>query len=527
MRIESFFSKFEGESLTYSDLILFPDYVDFAMESIDLSTKLTRDVRLAIPLISSPMDTVTEAPLAIALALQGGIGFIHYNMPPEQQLEQVQKVKLFKNGFVTHPITLPPIATLRDVERIRYELGYSTIPITDDGSSHGVLLGMISKYDYSTFYPEALAKNVTERMVPREQLIVGCYEELTIDGGFDLKLANERLLDSHCGAMPIVDNGGRLRYLLTRSDLEKHCNFPSASVDEQKCLLVGAAIETWPAKAHERIEVLEGAVDVLVFDTSQGFTQYEIDLIQWTKKRYPHLQVIGGNVVTPKGCKALIEAGADAIRVGMGCGSICTTQSIAGVGRGQASAVYECAKMCREMGVPLIADGGVTGSSEITKALTLGASTVMLGSLLAGTKESPGKVHMRDGMMLKDYRGMGSLEAMERGSSYRYGTQSIALRVAEGVSGLVPSRGSIHEWIPVLLQGVRQGFHKLGHASIIQLHEKLIQNEIELERRSEGSKREGDVHNIFQLPQTSETHRPAAYQMEQRTKQFSCQEALV
>ncbi len=494
MKIEPFFQLFAGTSLTYDDLILLPQYVDFSIEEVDLSTLLTREITLNSPIVSSPMDTVTESDLAIAVALQGGIGLIHYNMPAEKQRQEALKVKRFKNGFVSEPITLPPTASIKEVMRIRRELGYSTIPITEDGTPRGRLLGMISKYDYSSLTPDYQENLVKERMVPVHHLPCATFDDLCDENGhFDLGHANEKLLEAHSAALPIVDEEGHLLYLITRSDVDKHQNFPKAALDRNNSLLVGAAVETWQAKAESRIELLSNVVDVIVFDTSQGYTQYEIDLIKWTKAKHPHLQVIGGNVVTEDACEALIKAGADAIRVGMGSGSICTTQEVGGIGRGQASAVYNCAKMCKKSNIPVIADGGISKSSDIVKALALGASTVMLGSLLASTDEAPGRSQIKDGIRLKEYRGMGSSQAMEQGSSVRYGTQNSKIRVPEGVAGMVPSRGSIAQWVPCLLQGVKQGFHKLGFSNL-----SALADQIELEKRSEEAKREGQIHNLYE-----------------------------
>lgn len=499
MKIDDFFQAQQGQSLTYTDLILLPQYVDFPFDHVSLKTKLTESIHLSTPVISSPMDTVTEAELAIAIALQGGLGMIHYNMPPEQQLEQIQKVKRFQNCFVSNPMTLPPSAKISDVVQIRREHGYTIIPITSDGTPRGKLLGMITKYDYSTFSDEDLNKTVLERMVSVEKLRLATYEELRKNGTFDLTRANQLLLESHSAALPIVDRDGNMRYLITRSDLDKHQNYPNASLDSSGRLLVGAAVETWAEKAQRRIEMIQEFVDIIVFDTSQGHTKYEIDLIRWTKKHYPNLQVIGGNVVTGEGCKALIEAGADAIRIGMGSGSICTTQEVGGIGRGQASAVYECAKTCRKYGKSCISDGGIKGSSDIVKAICLGANAVMLGSLLACTSEAPGQTHVKNGIQLKEYRGMGSSQAMEKGSSVRYGIQTSNIRIPEGVAGMVPSRGPISEWIPCLMQGVKQGLHKLGYPTFDIIHSKLATNELYLEKRSEEAKREGNVHSLYEF----------------------------
>lgn len=499
MQIHDFFNTFKGQSLTYDDLIFLPQYVDFGVGDVSLGTQLSRNIRLNIPVVSSPMDTVTEADLAIAVALQGGIGIIHYNMSPQEQLVQLQKVKRFKNGFVSDPITLGPDATIRDVVDIRMNRGYSTIPITENGSRHGKLLGLITKFDYSKFLENYLGMSVKDRMVPVERLAVGKFEELSEGGVFNLNRANQLLLDSHGPALPVVDQKGCLRALITRSDLEKHQNYPKAALDRNQGLLTGAAVETWKEKAEERVAVIADYADVIVFDTSQGYTQYEIELIQWVKNEYPDVDVIGGNVVTADACEALIRAGADGIRIGMGSGSICTTQEVGGIGRGQATAVYECANVCREAGVPIIADGGITKSSDIVKALALGANSVMLGSLLACTWEAPGENQIVDGIRLKEYRGMGSSKSMEKGSSVRYGTQQSAIRVPEGVSGMVPSRGSVAEWLPCLLQGVKQGFHKLGFASIDGLQKRINENGVLVEKRSEGAKREGHVHSLYEV----------------------------
>lgn len=499
MEIESFFNAFNGQSLTYDDLIFLPSYVDFGLESITLKTKLTREIELNVPICSSPMDTVTEDALAIGVALQGGIGFVHYNMDPWQQKKVIEKIKCFKSGLVPDPLTISPGAKIRDVVAVQNEYGFTSIPVTENGKSHGKLVGMITKYDYSTLTDEDLEKTVKERMTPAERLSLATFDEISTNGTLDIKQANARLVDSHSTALPITDRNGCLLYFLTRSDLEKHMSCPHAASDRSKRLLAGAAVETWFEKAEERLAAIHRDVDVIVFDTSQGFTSYEIDLIRWTKKHYPDLQVIGGNVVTAEACEALIQAGVDGIRVGMGSGSICTTQEVGGVGRGQATAVYQCAKACLPYGVPIIADGGVRKSADIIKALCLGASAVMLGSLLASTDEAPGKTHIRDGVRVKEYRGMGSIQAMARGSSVRYGVQNLARRVPEGVMGMVPSRGSVSDWIPFLMQGVKQGLYKLGHKSVDDIQDKLTKNDIHLEKRSEEAKREGDIHGLYEV----------------------------
>lgn len=498
MKIRNFFDKFDGESLSYDDLIFLPGFVDFALEDVDLSSRLTRDIRINNPVLSSPMDTVTQAPMAIALALQGGIGMIHYNQDIEQQREQARHVKRYQNGLVTEPVVVAPTASIAEVLEIRHRLGYSIIPVTENGDPHGRLEGLITRYSYSACRPEHLRMRVAERMVPKERLVTVTCDEITEGGVTSLEKANHSLLSSHLPALPIVDTQGCLKYLVTRSDLDKHANFPLASVDpSNKTLLVGAAVETWPQKALARLEALEEVVDVVVFDTSQGYTSYEVQLIKETKAKYPHLQLIGGNVVTEEACEALITAGVDAIRIGMGCGSICTTQEVGGIGRGQATAIYRCAELARRHGVPIIADGGIAKSSDIVKALMLGADTVMLGSLLACTEEAPGQCVIEDGIKLKTYEGMGSLAAMQRGSAVRYGTQQSQVKIPEGVTGKVSLKGNVREWIPMLMQGVKQGMHKMGVRSLSQGHALIDSNVLQVERRSEGAKREGFIHSLF------------------------------
>ena len=500
MKIHDFFAHFQGQSLTFDDLIFHPNYFDFPLEEVDTTTQLTKSISLKTPIISSPMDTVSEANLLIALALQGGMGIIHYNMSAEKQKKELEKVKRYKNGLISDPITLPPSAIIQDVIEIRRTYGYSIVPITDDGTPHGELLGMITKYDYSALDEMGLSEQVKQRMIPVEHLSTATYEELCQNGHFDLSTANQQLLDSHSIALPVVDKKGRLLSLITRSDMEKHRNYPHASLDASQSLLVGAAVETWSETAYERIECIEPLTDVIVFDTAQGFSSYLIELIRWTKEHYPNLQVIGGNVVTKEGCKALIEAGVDGIRIGMGSGSICTTRNVVGVGRAQAVAVYECAKFCKKHQIPTISDGGIRSSADIVKALVLGANTVMLGSLLAGSSEAPpGTTQVRDGIRLKEYRGMGSLEAMEMGSAARYSMQKTRTRVPEGVVGFVPFAGSVAEITQELMQGVKQGFHKLGLRNFNEISKRHQENGIELEKQTEQSQREGNVHSLFRI----------------------------
>ncbi len=491
-----FFSLFNGYSLAYDDIIFLPNYVDFGVADVSLVTKVTTSLSLSLPFISSPMDTVTESGLAIALALEGGLGIIHYNMSPERQAEEIAKVKRYKNGFIAEPYTLSPHHTIEDAVELNRKYGYTTIPITEDGSPHGLLISLLTKFDYSLQYGLHKGKKVQERMRPIEDIPVARHGDITENGELLLQKANLILLDKRGIALPVVDDKGCLEYLVTRTDVEKSEAYPCASLDAKRQLLVGAAVETQPS-AYDRIAKLVAAgVDVIIFDTSQGYSSYEVQLIKDMKQNHPDIQVIAGNVVTGEATRALITAGADAIRIGMGIGSICTTQEVCGAGRGQASAVYECAAVAKKYGVPVIADGGISQISHITKALGLGASCVMMGSLFACTDEAPGEVMYEGGVKFKKYRGMASPEALALGGSKRYSIEKERFRVPEGVPGKVVSRGSIHSWVPILAAGVKQGMQKLGAKAIIDLHCLVSSGAIRIERRSEGAKHEGGVHDI-------------------------------
>jgi IMP dehydrogenase len=501
MRLADLFDKLAGYGLTYDDLLFLPSYVDFSPGDVDLRTPLTRGLELKIPVVSSPMDTVTNARLAIALALQGGLGILHYNYPTiERQVEAVTKVKRFKNGLVVHPVTLSPQDPIDEAVRIRDEMGYSTIPITADGTTHGLVVGLLTQSDYSRSVHSGL--KIAERMVPLDRLALttssSIFSPRTRD--LDLARANHLLLESHQTALLITDDDGHLEYLVTRSDLEKRESFPNAAIDPRtQSLRVGAAVETFPETAHQRLEALvKAGIDVVVFDTSQGYSKFEIELVRYAKQTYPDLQVIAGNVVTAEGARALIDAGADAIRVGMGSGSICTTQEVGHVGRAQGTAVFHVAQEAKTAGVPVVADGGISRTGHIVAAMGCGASTVMMGSMLACTEEAPGDVEYEaGGVRMKAYRGMGSMDAMKEGSAVRYSLQKQSVRVPEGVSARVIVRGPIAQWVPYLLAGVRQGMQKLGVRGVTELHRKIDSGEVGVEMRTAASRQEGAVHDVY------------------------------
>lgn len=475
----------EGLSLSYDDFILLPGYIDFHASQVSLETQLTRHIRLKRPLVSAPMDTVTESEMAIGLALQGGIGILHYNNTIEEQAAMVRRVKRFENGFITDPVVLSPNHRVSDVDHIKRTYGFSGIPITEDGTLQGRLVGIVTNRDID-FEKD---RNRPLREVMTTDLV-------TAPKGVTLSEANKILKESKKGKLPVVDENFRLVALVARNDLVKNKEFPEASKDSRKQLLVGAAVST-REEERERIDsVVAAGADVLVIDAAQGYSRFEIETLRYIKERYPHIDVIAGNVVSVEQCHALIQEGADALRIGMGPGSICITQNMMAVGRAQASAVYRCARYAREFGVPVIADGGIRGIGHIVKALAIGASTVMLGSLLAGTAESPGEYFYENGVRVKRYRGMASLEAMRDGGSKRYLSEGDEILVPQGVSGTVVDKGSLTDYIPYLVKGVCQAFQDMGARSVPELHEALYSGRLRFERRTPAAQEEGSVHSL-------------------------------
>jgi IMP dehydrogenase len=474
-----------GEGLTYNDFILLPGHIDFAAEDVDLSTRLTRRVPLKIPLASSPMDTVTETKMAISLALLGGIGIIHYNNTPAEQVDLVRKVKRFENGFITDPIVLSPDHKISDIDRIRTKEGFSGIPITEDGTLRSRLIGIVTNRDID-FEPSR------ERLL-REVMVT---QLVTAPEGVSLVEANRILRESKKGKLPVVDREGRLVSLVSRTDLKKNRDFPDASKDKRKQLRVGGALSTREVDRERAAGLIEAGVDVLVIDSAQGDSMFQIRMIEFLKKNWPNLDLLAGNVVTVRQCQNLIAAGADGIRVGMGPGSICTTQETMACGRAQATAVYECARHCRQFDIPVVADGGISSTGALVKALGCGASTGMMGALFAGTQEAPGEYFYKDGVRVKKYRGMASVEAMEKGGGKRYLYTEKSIKVAQGVSGLVVDKGSMFNLIPYIVQSLRQSLQDLGQRSIADLHRAIENDEVRYERRSHSAQREGAVHGL-------------------------------
>jgi IMP dehydrogenase len=448
-----------GEGLTFDDVLLVPCASDVLPGEVDLTTRLTRTISLTVPVLSAAMDTVTEGNMAIAMARQGGIGIIHRNMPIADQAGEVDLVKRSESGMIGKPITLTPDRSLADAQDLMRRFHISGIPITD---GDGRLVGIITNRDL--LFETEVHRPIGEVMT-RDRLI-------TAPLGTTLEQA-ERMLHRHkIEKLPIVDETGRLRGLITVKDIAKRRQFPNAAKDSQGRLLAGAALGV--TDALERAgELVAAGVDVLVLDTAHGHSREVVKTTARLRDRFPDVQLVAGNVVTAEGTRALIAAGADAVKVGVGAGSICTTRVVAGVGMPQITAIADCAAAASEHDVPIIADGGVKYSGDVVKALAAGAATVMLGSMLAGTDESPGEVILYNGERFKEYRGMGSIGAMRtRLAADRYhqeGVEQIAKLVPEGIEGRVAYRGSVQAVIYQILGGLRSGMGYTGAHSIAEL----------------------------------------------------------
>ncbi len=468
-----------GQALTFDDVLVVPGYSEVLPDHVDTTTTLG-GVELRVPLMSAAMDTVTEAPLAISMAREGGIGILHRNLSPSEQAEQVDLVKRAQAGMILNPISLSPDASLQDAEDLMARHKISGVPICEDG---GRLVGILTNRDVRFCTQDEYDKPVTEFMT-REDLV-------TAPVGTTLDEAKAVLHTHRIEKLPLVDENGHLAGLITVKDIDKRIEKPNASLDSSGRLRVGAAIGV--TDTAERTELLAAAgVDMLVIDTAHGHTAGVIEAVRTIKKGWPEIVVVGGNVVTGEGVDALVEAGADVVKVGVGAGSICTTRIVAGAGMPQMSAIYECAQAAKAHGIPIIADGGVVTSGDIVKCFAAGAHAVMVGNLLAGTDEAPGDLELVDGAMWKTYRGMGSAGAMRGRAADRYGSgQAPGKHVAEGVEARVRYAGSISDLIGQMAGGLRSGMGYAGAADISELRTRS-----RLVRITQSGLRESHPHDV-------------------------------
>jgi IMP dehydrogenase len=471
------------KALTFDDVLLIPAHSTILPREVDLSTQLTRGIRLNIPVVSSAMDTVTEARLAIAIAQEGGIGIVHKNMSPRAQAAEVTKVKRFESGVVKDPITVTENMTVRDVLQLTQQHKISGLPVV---SPAGRVVGIVTNRDLR--FETQLDQPIRNIMTPRERLV-------TVGEGEPRERALELMHKHRLERVLVVDRDFALRGLITVKDILKSSEHPNASKDSQGRLRVGAAVGVGEG-TDERVEALiEAGVDVIVVDTAHGHSQGVLNRVQWIKRKYPKTQVIGGNIATANAAKALIDSGADAVKVGIGPGSICTTRIVAGIGVPQITAVANVAKALARTDVPVIADGGVRYSGDIAKAIAAGAHCVMIGSLFAGTEESPGETELYQGRSYKAYRGMGSLGAMQQGSADRYFQESDELDtdklVPEGVEGRVPYKGGLVPLVQQLMGGVRASMGYLGCRSIEEVRTKAEFVEV-----TSAGIRESHVHDV-------------------------------
>ncbi len=451
----------EAQALTFDDVLLVPGRSEVLPAEVDLGVALAPGIRLSIPLLSAAMDTVTEARLAIALAREGGLGVLHRNLPPDLQAEEVEKVKRSESGMIVDPITLSPDATVGDAEAIMSKYHISGVPITENGHR---LVGMLTNRD---------VRFVRDMSLPLYQLMTPAERLVTAPVGTTLEDAVEILQQHRIEKLPLVDDSGVLKGLITVKDIMKKRDYPLRATDAQGRLLCAAAVGVGDAALARLEQLVSKGLDLVVIDTAHGHTRSVLHTVERIKARYPELVVVGGNVVTAEGTRDLALAGADVVKVGVGAGSICTTRVVTGAGMPQITAIQECSAEAGRQGVTIIADGGIKYSGDITKALAAGADAVMLGSLLAGLEESPGELVIYEGRHFKEYRGMGSLGAMKGLARDRYSSgQAEGKHVAEGIEGQVPYKGPLADYVLQLMGGLRSGMGYVGARNLADLRAK-------------------------------------------------------
>ena len=452
--------KIKYKALTFDDVLLLPRYTDFLPAQAELQTRVSKNITLKIPLISAAMDTVTEAAMAIALAENGGIGIIHKNNTIEDQALHVRAVKKYESGVVRDPTTIRSTKTINELMKLTNELSISGMPVVDDGK----LMGIVTRRDFR--YAEDLSGYVSSIMTPREKLI-------TVMEGFDQEEVKKLMYNNRIEKILVTDDVGNLTGLVTMKDIDKSAEHPFATKDTRGQLQVGAALGTGDETLDRALALSDAGVDLYVVDSAHGHSKNVIDTIKLLKKEFPNIDVMGGNVATPDGAQALIDAGVDSVKIGMGPGSICTTRIIAGIGVPQITAILSIKEKLKSNNVPLIADGGIRFSGDISKAIAAGADAVMLGGIFAGTEEAPGELELYQGRSFKTYRGMGSIGAMsERNDLNRYAQDGVSNEkmVPEGVEGRVPFKGWVVNVIDQLIGGIRQSMGYVGCKSIEEMH---------------------------------------------------------
>ncbi|MDH5637025.1 MAG: IMP dehydrogenase [Nitrospinota bacterium] len=468
-------------ALTFDDVLLVPGYSTILPAEANIKTRLAKGIELNIPLVSAPMDTVTEAEMAIALALEGGIGIIHKNLPIERQRKEVDRVKRHVTGVIPDPITLDATATVADAWKLVHKYGFSGFPVTEGVKTVGILSNRDMRF-------------ITDMKMPVRQIMTPADKLITVQEGTSLDEAQEILRAEKIEKLLIVDSGNNLKGMITIKDIEKDLLFPDAAKDTKGRLRVGGAVGAGADKLERAQELLKYGCDVLVVDTAHGHQESVISTVRAIRKLSDDVRIIAGNVATAEGTRALIDAGADAVKVGIGPGSICTTRIVAGVGVPQITAIYECSQEAAKSDVPIIADGGVKHSGDVVKAMAAGAEAVMIGSIFAGVEESPGEKVMFQGRVYKEYRGMGSIGAMTEGSADRYfqdAKLSGVKLVPEGVEARVPYKGNISFVVNQLMGGLRSGMGYCGAADFLQLREKS-----KFVRISAAGLRESHVHDV-------------------------------